>query len=273
MTQRERQSRLAGAGAVLAALLVGLAAAPAGAASAEAVAKAKAKELYKAGEKYYLLAEYDKAAEMYRAGYEVLPDPVFLFNIAQSYRLGGKADLALRFYKNYLLAAPKAANVAEVQRLIDELEGVVAASSKAVSAPPRATIPSDADKDGGTAAPVPPPSAAAGPAGASGGTATGTDAAKRTTGAEPPRAAGAASKADPGSPPPAAASGASASGAPAAPGPVAGGALGGSPDPAFSPTPPSGRGTTSLGAALGWAAAAVAVVGGGTALAFFLLRE
>ncbi len=52
-----------------------------------------------------------------------VPDPVFLFNIAQCHRKMGHDKEAVDFYKSYLRNAPNAPNRADVQKRIQELEG------------------------------------------------------------------------------------------------------------------------------------------------------
>src|SRR5262245_39246246 len=56
-----------------------------------------AKELYLTAEKLYAAAAYDRALLLYRLAYETRPDPIFLFNIAQCFRLAGKPALAASY--------------------------------------------------------------------------------------------------------------------------------------------------------------------------------
>jgi len=96
--------------------------------------EAEAKRLYQEGTKHYQLAEYDQAVADYKAAYQIVPKPLFLYNIAQAYRLAQNHELALRFYKNFLSAQPAASNRAEVEEHIRTMEEAIAA--KARSAPP-----------------------------------------------------------------------------------------------------------------------------------------
>ena len=118
--------------------------------------KEKAKALYAEADKAYMLTKYAEAAELYKAAYDAYPEPAFLFNVAQAYRLNGDYALAIRFYKNYLLVAPDAPNIKKVKRLLKKLEAKVAATGDspadgadvpADGADPKA--PGDAPGDGG----------------------------------------------------------------------------------------------------------------------------
>jgi tetratricopeptide (TPR) repeat protein len=73
------------------------------------------------GTVYYNLGQFEEAIGEYRKGYEQKADPVFLFDIAQSYGQLGAQDRALFFYRRYLAAAPAATNRAEVEQRIAAL--------------------------------------------------------------------------------------------------------------------------------------------------------
>jgi tetratricopeptide (TPR) repeat protein len=77
---------------------------------------------FQAGTNHYNLGRFEEAIGEYRKAYELKNDPVFLFNIAQSYRQLGHADRALFFYRRYLSTAPESPHRNEVQTRIDELE-------------------------------------------------------------------------------------------------------------------------------------------------------
>ncbi len=102
-------------------------------AAAPPVAAQSAKELFADATKYYNLGDFKRAAELYRKVYEIKPDAVLLFNIAQSYRLSEDGKQALFFYKSYLRAKPNAGNRAEVEKRIEELSK---AQPTAPSGPP-----------------------------------------------------------------------------------------------------------------------------------------
>jgi hypothetical protein len=122
--------------------LVALAPGPARAAEDTAAAVARFKE----GRKLYQVGEYRRALEEFKQAYLAREDPVFLFNIAQCYRLLGESREALTFYRRYLGAAPEAANRPEVEKLIHDLESK---SSPVEPAAPAPTAPQPA--------PMPPP--------------------------------------------------------------------------------------------------------------------
>lgn len=87
-----------------------------------AAAKATAKKAYEQGTAFYKKGEWDQAIEQFELCYKSLPQPVFLFNIAQSHNKAGRQQQALTYYKRYLTDAPTAANRAEVETTVAELE-------------------------------------------------------------------------------------------------------------------------------------------------------
>jgi tetratricopeptide (TPR) repeat protein len=64
--------------------------------------KSAARSEWRQGNVAYDLAQYEEAAKHYEAAYTHVQDPVFLFNIGQSYRMGGKLDQALDRYRAFL---------------------------------------------------------------------------------------------------------------------------------------------------------------------------
>lgn len=86
-------------------------------------AAAKSKEHFTQGTRHYELGHYQDALTAYEAAYMEVPDPAFLFNIGQCHRKMGHDKEAISFYKSYLRNAPNAANRADVQKRINELEG------------------------------------------------------------------------------------------------------------------------------------------------------
>jgi tetratricopeptide (TPR) repeat protein len=93
------------------------------------------------GSKAFNLGEFKHAVEEYKAAYNIRPDPVFLYNIAQAYRLDGNLQQALFFYKSYLTNSPKAPNRRECESRIRDLEQQIAAQRAVTSAPPTGTQP------------------------------------------------------------------------------------------------------------------------------------
>jgi len=103
---------------------------------------AVAKQHYAAATKFYDLAEYEGALREFKEAYRAIEDPAFLFNIAQCHRKLGHTQDAITFYRNYLRRAPQAANRAEVERRIAELERAPAARPPG---PPTGDATPDAD--------------------------------------------------------------------------------------------------------------------------------
>jgi hypothetical protein len=104
-------------GVMVIASLIGLSVGPARAEDPQ-----RAKELFQQGTTFFDLGQFDKAIEAWQEGYKNKPDPGFLFNIAQAYRLSGDAQKAIFFYKGYLRHSPKATNRPEVEQKIAALQ-------------------------------------------------------------------------------------------------------------------------------------------------------
>jgi hypothetical protein len=111
----------------------------------------RAKELFQQGTTLFNLGEFDKAIEAWQDGYKQKPDPGFLYNIGQAYRLKGDANKAIFFYRGYLRNSPKATNRAEIEAKIAALQKESSEPKAAVApvAPPPVT----------TTAPPPAPTA------------------------------------------------------------------------------------------------------------------
>ena len=89
---------------------------------AQARAGGEARDAFEEGAASFRLGQYQAAIGAWQRAYELRPDPVFLFNIAQAYRLAEDDAQALDFYRRYLAAAPTATNRAEVERRIEQLQ-------------------------------------------------------------------------------------------------------------------------------------------------------
>lgn len=155
---------------------------PAGRAHAQTDSqKQSAKEHFEKASRLYDVGRYQDAIEEYQKAYLNVEDPVFLFNIAQCYRLSDRPVEAVRFYRNYLRRAPAAPNRADVERRIAEMDKLVQEREKAgattteppaagttppvagtVTAPPAGTAPPPA-ATGTPAVTPPPPPPSAGP--------------------------------------------------------------------------------------------------------------
>ena len=97
---------------------------------------AAAKSHFQKGTRLYEVGDYRQALDEFKAAHLAKPDPAFLYNIAQCHRQLGEAEQAVTLYKRFLVASPGAANRAEVERRIAEIEADLAARKNNASAPP-----------------------------------------------------------------------------------------------------------------------------------------
>jgi tetratricopeptide (TPR) repeat protein len=130
---------------------------PAQAASAEA--ERESRKHFQIAETRFRAGQFADALAEYQAGYDVLPLPGFLINMAQCQRRMGDLKKARALYSKFLLVAPDSPLVPQVQDLIKELDKLLAdlddekpAAAQAEPAAPPATTPEPA-----VLAPNPPP--------------------------------------------------------------------------------------------------------------------
>ncbi len=90
------------------------------------------------GNREFKLGHWRAAAAAWERGYERKRDPVFLYNIAQAYRLADATDQALDYYRRYLRDAPDGPNREQVSAHVEALERVVA--ERAPSPPPPTSV-------------------------------------------------------------------------------------------------------------------------------------
>ncbi len=88
-------------------------------AAADKAARAKAAD--RSARAHYAAHEYDAAIADYQTAYEAMPDPLFLFDIAQSYRRLDDCNHALAFYRDYLQQRPDADNHELVEHFIEQM--------------------------------------------------------------------------------------------------------------------------------------------------------
>jgi tetratricopeptide (TPR) repeat protein len=93
--------------------------------------QAQADELFAAGERAYELKDYDAAARSFRAAYDLVKDPAYLFNIAQSFRMAHHCRQARGFYNDFLAAQPSTRSRAAIEGWLHELEPCAAAEDAA----------------------------------------------------------------------------------------------------------------------------------------------
>lgn len=97
---------------------------------------AAAEQAFNKGQAHYQKEEYEQAIAVFTEGYNAYPDPVFLYNIAQSYRHWNKPAEAIRFYERYLEGSPQARNRAAVEERIAALRSQVPAPAPAPAPAP-----------------------------------------------------------------------------------------------------------------------------------------
>jgi len=106
-----------------------------------AKAKAEAKEHVQAGTKLYNVQDYAKASEEYQAAYLLDPKPEYLYALAQSQRLSGDCDKAVRSYQAFIRAKPKADQIEKAQKNIDRCQEDIQARAAGQAPPPPEDIP------------------------------------------------------------------------------------------------------------------------------------
>ena len=118
-------------------------------------------EWFNIGDNHYNLGEFEKAIEAFRKAFELERDealkPIYLYNIAQSYRQAGDCDNAVFFYKRFL--SLKAADTKkplaqstkdDIQKRIAEQEKICADKNTNRDKPPEGTMRPDGNgKTGG----------------------------------------------------------------------------------------------------------------------------
>src|SRR6476660_9597129 len=119
-------------------------------ASAQPAGDEKAAEDYfNKGNTAYNLGHFDEAVGWFTKAYEAWAQPEFLYNIAQSYRLGGNCKQALFFYKRFLSVKEKEGQTlppkkkAEIDKFVADLtecenktDGAAGAKPDGVVRPP-----------------------------------------------------------------------------------------------------------------------------------------
>ena len=90
--------------------------------AAVARAAAVAREADSAGRAHYRAHDYAAAIDDYRRAHDALPDPLFLFDMAQAYRKLSDCAHAAELYRAYLQDRPDADNRAKVERFIRNMD-------------------------------------------------------------------------------------------------------------------------------------------------------
>ena len=88
-------------------------------------AQTAADALFEKGQASYQSGKYQDAITQFKQAYELVHDPVYLFNIAQSYRKVADCENADRFYRKFLEYSPNAENKDKVEQWLEELKPCV----------------------------------------------------------------------------------------------------------------------------------------------------
>jgi tetratricopeptide (TPR) repeat protein len=88
-------------------------------------AQKQADALFEQAQASYQTGKYQDAIAQFKQAYELVHDPVYLFNIAQSYRKVADCTSADEYYRRYLTEAPKAENRQKVEQWLEELRPCV----------------------------------------------------------------------------------------------------------------------------------------------------
>jgi tetratricopeptide (TPR) repeat protein len=91
----------------------------------DAQTQANADKLFVDAQAAYQQGKYREAIDLFKKAYDLVRDPVYLFNIAQGYRKIADCAPAHDYYVQYLEADPKASNKDKVEQWIFELRPCV----------------------------------------------------------------------------------------------------------------------------------------------------
>jgi tetratricopeptide (TPR) repeat protein len=95
----------------------------------------RARAHFEAGRALYTLGKFDDALREFTSGYQLVPRPEFVLNLAQTYRRLGRFDEAQRLYRRFLAEAP--ANDPKRKQVTVLLAEVDAAAAAAPVAAPQ----------------------------------------------------------------------------------------------------------------------------------------
>ena len=115
---------------MVASLVVGVAmaaAAPAWSQPRDPILAAKYEAL---GKEFYARGQFVDAAAQFAKAFDLSPEPKYLYNEAQSYRMGGERQKALDTYKKYLELAPEGPGAEVARSWVAKIEAEIAAEEK-----------------------------------------------------------------------------------------------------------------------------------------------
>jgi hypothetical protein len=108
---------------------------------AHADQESEAKEHFKRGVKLYNLGHFQEAIPEFEKAYDLDPEPILLFNIAQSHRQNGSKERALFFYRRYLEQDPNTNKRADVEQRMKELAQALQQENEQKQKPPTEVSP------------------------------------------------------------------------------------------------------------------------------------
>ncbi len=109
-------------------------------------AHAEAEKHYAAGKVHFNVRAYPDAIAEFKVAYATDPDPVYLFNIAQAYRLMGDCIQADAFYANFAAAEPDPQRRAVGEEQRANIAGCVRTQKAAAEAARQAKVKAEADR-------------------------------------------------------------------------------------------------------------------------------
>jgi tetratricopeptide (TPR) repeat protein len=104
-------------------------------------AQSDAQEHFKRGVKLYNLGHFQESIPEFEKAYDLDPQPILLFNIAQSHRQNGNKERALFFYRRYLEQEPNATKRADVEQRMKELAQELQQETEQKQKPPTEVTP------------------------------------------------------------------------------------------------------------------------------------
>src|SRR5215212_6637047 len=113
--------------------------------------KAAAKKLADDAQAQFDAQNYDKAIELYRKAFELIPHPQLMFNIAQAHRLAGRPDRAAPIYERYLQLDPDGPDAGAARAHLATIKAAAQPTTKTATQPtkPAERIqPGEPDKTG-----------------------------------------------------------------------------------------------------------------------------
>ena len=135
--------------------------------TAHADPESDAQEHFKRGVKLYNLGHFQEAIPEFEKAYDFDPQPILLFNIAQSHRQNGNKERALFFYRRYLEQEPNTTKRADVEQRMKELAQALQQENEQKQKPPTEVTPPPPTTAPATpanpATPVAPPVVTGGP--------------------------------------------------------------------------------------------------------------